>query len=69
MTDEEFARHKRFLATELGALWRRYHNAMINFWGLDSQEIVSDKRQRELEVEVQEASKAFREKLMEIAGV
>jgi hypothetical protein len=57
---------ERFLATELGALWWTYHNAMIDFWSADE---MTPAQLERLNAALEQASEPFRAKLMEIAGI
>lgn len=62
-------RYERFMATELGQLYRAYDRATIAYWRMDASETVSDKRLRELDEAARAASNAFVAKLMELAGI
>jgi hypothetical protein len=58
------ARYERFMATELGQLYRAYDQATIEYWRRP------DSSQRpELEQIAREATNAFVAKLMELANV
>jgi hypothetical protein len=63
------ARYERFMATELGRLYRAYDQATINYWRRDADDSVSNKRLKELDQIAREATNAFVAKLMELAGV
>lgn len=63
------ARYERFMATELGQLFRAYDQATIAYWRMDASETVSDKRLRELDETARAASNAFVAKLMEITAI
>jgi hypothetical protein len=62
------ARYARFIATDLGKLYRAYDQATINYWRRDADDSVSDKRLKELDQLAREATNAFVAKLMELAG-
>jgi hypothetical protein len=74
MTDDDDwramrARYERFMATELGQLYRAYDKAVIEYWRRDADDSVSDKRLKELDQAAREATNAFVAKLMELASV
>jgi hypothetical protein len=69
MTEDDYERDKRFKATELGATWWKYHNAMINYWSESENHGASLAEMSHLRVLLVEASEPFRAKLMELAGV
>jgi hypothetical protein len=62
-------RYGRFLATEIGTLYRKHEQALIAYWQKDGDERVSDRRLSELDQKAREAQQAFVAKLMEVAGV
>jgi hypothetical protein len=72
-TEEEWraarARYERFMATELGKLYRAYDKATIDYWRRDADDNISFKRLEELDGKAREATNAFVSKLMELAGV
>jgi hypothetical protein len=63
------ARYERFIATDLGKLYRAYDHAVIEYWRRDADDSVSDKRLKELDQLAREATNAFVAKLMELAGI
>ena len=65
----EFARHKRFMETELGKLYTAYSKATIDVWRHDAEENFSIRRLKELDEIQKEAERAFVAKLMELANV
>jgi hypothetical protein len=73
MSDPEWLakleRHRRFMATELGTLYRQHEHALIDYWRRDSDDGVSFNRLTELDARAREATQAFVAKLMELAGV
>jgi hypothetical protein len=69
MTTDEYLRNKRFINTELGAMWWKYHNAMINYWSANESEDTSPVELKKLDILLKEALEPFRARLMEIAGV
>jgi len=62
-------RYERFMATELGQLYRAYDHATIAYWRMDANPTVSDQRLKKLDEAARAASNAFVAKLMDIAGV
>jgi lipopolysaccharide biosynthesis protein len=69
MTDEEHARWIHFTQdTELGAMWWKYHNAMIDFWGASGDGAASPAEAERLREDLETATTPFRAKLMELAG-
>jgi hypothetical protein len=62
-------RHKRFMATELGTLYRQHEHALIAYWQKDADDGVSTRRLRELDEKSKTATQAFVARLMELAGV
>ena len=73
MSDPEWLakleRHKRFMATELGTLYRAHEHALIDYWRRDADDSVSFARLQDLDERTREATQAFVVKLMELAGV
>jgi len=73
MSDPEWLakleRHKRFMATELGALYRAHEHALIDYWRRDADDSVSFARLQDLDERTRDATQAFVAKLMELAGV
>jgi hypothetical protein len=69
LTEDEYQRVKRFDATELGAMWKKYHFAMIDYWSADGQDDISAADLKKLDKALKEASEPFHAKLMELAGV
>ena len=65
MTEEE--KTKRFIASPLGKSWWRYHNAMIDFWGLDKD--APETERIKLMDDLGNALTPFRARLMELANV
>jgi hypothetical protein len=63
------ARYERFIATDLGKLWRDYDYATMNYWRHDSDEDISPAKLKALEERMREATNPFVAKLMELAGV
>jgi hypothetical protein len=61
-------RHEKFYATELGALYRQYDQALIDYWRREQDDGVSSRRLNELDRRAREARKAFVDKLMELVG-
>ena len=62
------ARYERFIATDLGKLWRAYDHATIAYWRHDSDENISPAKLKELEERMRAATNPFVAKLMELAG-
>ncbi len=62
------ARYERFIATELGRLYRAYDHATIEYWKNDGNDSISDRKLEQLDNAVREAADAFVAKLMELAG-
>jgi hypothetical protein len=62
------ARYERFMATDLGKLYRAYDQATVEYWRRDANDNVSDKRLKELDARCREATNVFVAKLMELAG-
>lgn len=60
-------RYMRFLATELGTLYREYEHALIAYWQKDGDDRVSDRKLKELDQRARETQKAFVAKLMDLA--
>jgi hypothetical protein len=73
MTDTEWLakmeRHKRFMATEIGTLYRQHEHALIDYWRRDADDSVSSSRLKDLDERCREATQAFVAKLMEVVGV
>lgn len=63
------ARYERFLATDLGKLYRAYDHALIEYWRRDGDDRISEKRLNELNDICRETTNAFVAKLMELANV
>lgn len=66
---EQRERDRRFLKTELGRLFLDYENAIIKYWKEDNNDRISDAKLKDLDQRSREATKAFKDKLMEIVGV
>ncbi len=72
MTDDWHTQRKRedaFLATELGRLYRAHEHALIAYWRKDAVEDFPIKRLQELDAASKAATKAFKDKLKELAGI
>jgi hypothetical protein len=64
-----YKREHAFLATELGQLYRAHENALIAYWQKDAIFDFPIKRLQELDARSKAATKALKDKLMELAGV
>jgi hypothetical protein len=73
VTDDDWramrARYERFLATELGQLFRAYDRATINYWRHDADDTISNSKLKALDEDCREKTNAFVAKLMELAEV
>lgn len=52
-------KNKEWLDTDIGKAFRKYENAMANYWANDLSETISDKRLRELDDVMRKAKAEF----------
>jgi hypothetical protein len=73
MTNEEIAAYqaaqKKFRESEIGQLYWRHHNALINYWRNDMNDRISDRKLHDLDDACRKAQDEFIGRLMADYGV